>query len=140
MQRTVTWLTKSSHYTPASKSNQIGFFCLFHLHLAESQPSPAAPEFHVTVLCKVFPPCQTTSHLDFVHNQHFYYMCGTPAAALALTRRVKRCDTGSFLQATLHLQMSGSRVTHAGESMLLCNSIRGAVQLPLIQKTLDIEF
>ena len=70
-----------------------------------------------------FPPTHT--HLHFVHNQHFHSMKGTAAAALALTRRVKSCDTGSSLQATLHLQMSGSRVTHAGETLSLCNSVRG---------------
>lgn len=68
-----------------------------------------------------FPP-----HLHFVHNQHFLSMKGAAAAALALTRRVKSCDTGSSLRATLHLQMSGSRVTHAGETLSLCNSVRGA--------------
>lgn len=98
---------------PPSKFNQIGFCCLTLSDLPELQ----------WVLCLTsslwgaqgfFP---YTVHLHFVHNQHFYPMKGTPAAALALACRVKSCDTGSFLQATFHLQMSGSRITHAGETL-----------------------
>lgn len=64
--------------------------------------------------CKVSPHYP---HLHFVHNQHFHPMKGTPAAVLALTLQIKSCDTGSAPQAMLHLQMSGSRVTHVGETL-----------------------
>lgn len=69
-------------------------------------------------LCEVYPHCHPPPrHLLFSHNQHFL-LCGllTKSAVLAWTLRVKSCDTGSFLQAALHLQMSGSRFTHAGET------------------------
>lgn len=77
----------------------------------------AAHSPHLCGECEVFPRCLTAPHLHFVHNQHFYSMKGSPAVPPALTRWVKSCDTGSFLQATFHLQMSGSRVTHAGETL-----------------------
>lgn len=60
---------------------------------------------------------QAAPYLHFVHNQQFHPMKGTPAAGLAMTRQIKSCDMGSDPQATLHLQMSGNRVTHAGETL-----------------------
>lgn len=105
---------------PPSKFNQIGFCCLIHSDFAESQSAGARFLLGRCFSARSvrFPPRrQTTTHLHFVHNQYFYSMKGTPAAVFALTHQVKSCDTGSFLQATLHLQMSGSRVTHAGETL-----------------------
>lgn len=80
-----------------------------------------------------FPHSGTTIHLHLVRNQCFYPMKGTPAAAFALTCWVKCCDTGSFLQATRHLQMSESRVTHAGES--LCHVTPSQELPPSTQET-----
>lgn len=43
-----------------------------------------------------------------------FYERHTGGGVRSDTLRVKSCDTGSSLQATLRLQMSGRRVIHAG--------------------------
>lgn len=92
---------------------------LLHSDLAESQPAGVG----FLLGCRFsagrvrFPPLPSDHHTPTLCSQSVLLLyerrtsCGTH-----FDMWVKSCDTGSFLQATHHLQMSASRVTHAGKS------------------------